>query len=96
MWNKLIQRISDSRSDIRLCIFIISQIFILTESTCASIVVGTLALLSVVLCICHIHSIKQQHAAKCNCSLILKQGIYSIFFCIVMLLIWYLSARLNS
>lgn len=89
-FNKQLSMISDNRQTIKTCIFILSQIPILTKSEYATEIVGICFILSTILCFSQIYC--HRHGDDENLSYLeaIKKSLYGIYFAIMMLIIWIL------
>lgn len=87
--NRIGRLISDNRQDFRICIFIFSQIFILSDSKYASIFVGICVILSVIVCLSQIYC-ERMTDKEMSLKEAIKKSLYSIYFSVIMLVIWLL------
>lgn len=85
-----IRSMSEHRADLRLLIFIVSQIFIIFRLQYAVTVVGLCFALAFIIYISQICSIKFDCTAKVSTVSLLRQSRYSLFFSLGMLFIWLL------
>lgn len=85
-----LSRISDNRQTIRTCIFILSQIPILTKSEYATEIVGICFILSIILCFSQIYCYRHGDDKKRSYIEAIKKSLYGIYFAGMMLIIWIL------
>ncbi len=86
--SQILQVISKNRRDFRLCIFIFSQIVILTKSEYTSELVGLSFIFSVIVCLSQIFCERWNNDRQLPYREVIRKSRYSIYFSGVMLFIW--------
>ena len=84
----ILQVISKNRLDFRLCLFIFSQIVILTKSEYTSELVGLSFIFSIIVCLSHIFCERWNNDRQLPYREVIRKSRYSIYFSGVMLFIW--------
>ena len=85
--NRLLRVITDNISSLRLIIYIILGVALMTKHYTASLF-GALALAAVILCLCQIIGLRQR---SLDTATALRKSGYTIFFSIVMIAIWVIA-----
>lgn len=88
LYSTILRAVSNSRSTLRLCIFIALSITLAVKPQPLATYTGLLFALSAIIGACHI---SQLACDKQNCLQLLQKSIYSILFSLVLLAIWLLS-----
>ena len=88
-FSRFAQKVADNRNEMRLGIFFALQVPIFFDTGYETAIVGVLAVLSAVVCLCHIYSLRQRDECFSN-AMVLKKSSYSIFICVVLVLLWLL------
>ncbi len=78
--------ISDKRSDIRLGIFIVSEIAIIIKARYTTAIIAGLTVLAIVTCCCRIYSLRHENP-DASLFFVLRKSLYSIIFSAAMLMI---------
>ena len=81
-FSRFAQKVTDNRNEMRLGIFFALQVPIFLDTGYETAIVGVLAVLSAVVCLCHIYSLRQRDECFSN-AMVLKKSSYSIFICVV-------------